>query len=123
MACGALGEGVVAVMLGTSATIVAAHESRGAAGGIVWGRNATRSGYAATGVVLSAGRALEWIRHAAFPIRAAAPVSDVMNHTGPMPGFRFRERAVGKRRTAVRSERAQRPAALAGWQGRHHRLH
>lgn len=67
LACGALGGGVVAVMLGTSATIVAAHGERGAAGGIVWGRHATRSGYAATGVVLSAGRALEWIRRAAFP--------------------------------------------------------
>lgn len=67
LACGAIGGGVVAVILGTSATVVAAHESRGAAGGLVWGRHATRSGYAATGVVLSAGRALEWIRDAAFP--------------------------------------------------------
>ncbi len=66
LACGALGEGVVAVILGTSATIVAGHATRGSAGGIVWGRHATRSGYAATGVVLSSGRALEWIRKAAF---------------------------------------------------------
>lgn len=67
LACGALGDGVVAGILGTSATIVAGHRERGAAGGIVWGRHATRSGYAATGVVLAAGRALEWIRRAAFP--------------------------------------------------------
>lgn len=83
LACGALGEGVVAVILGTSATIVAAHESRGTAGGLAWGRHATRSGYAATGVVLSAGRALEWIREAAFApgvtteeVIAAATASD-----------------------------------------------
>ena len=67
LGCGAVGRGRIAVVLGTSATVVAHHETRGSAGGIVWGRHAMRRGYAATGVVLSACRALEWVRHAAFP--------------------------------------------------------
>jgi xylulokinase len=66
LGCGAVGDGKVAVILGSSGTVVAHHESRGAAGGLSWGRHALRRGYGATGVVLSAGRALEWIRHAAF---------------------------------------------------------
>lgn len=67
LGCGAVAEGRVAVILGTSGTVVAHHATRGAAGGIVWGRHALRRGYGATGVVLSAGRALEWVRRAAFP--------------------------------------------------------
>lgn len=83
LGCGATGEGRVAVVLGTSGTVVAHHDAHGAAGGIVWGRHAMRRGYAATGVVLAAGRALEWIRHAAFAgdftaeqVIAAAEASD-----------------------------------------------
>ncbi len=67
LGCGAVGDGKVAVVLGTSATVIAHHATRGSAGGLVWGRHALRQGYAATGVVLSAGRALEWVRRAAFP--------------------------------------------------------
>ena len=67
LACGAVDPGTVAVVMGTSATVVAPHGERGAVGGIVWGRHATRRGYVATGVVLSAGRALEWVRRATFP--------------------------------------------------------
>jgi xylulokinase len=81
--CGAVGAGVVAVVLGTSGTVVAWHERRGNAGGLVWGRHALRRGYAATGVVLSAGRALDWVARAAFPkdfeldeVVAAAQSSD-----------------------------------------------
>ena len=86
---GAVGEGRVAVVLGTSATVIAHHGSRGSAGGLVWGRHALRRGYSATGVVLCAGRALEWIRHAAFPtdfspeeVIEAARASDVRE--GPL---------------------------------------
>ncbi|MCC7138205.1 MAG: xylulokinase [Planctomycetes bacterium] len=67
LGCGAVSEGRVAVILGTSGTVVAYHATRGSAGGVVWGRHALRRGYGATGVVLSAGRALEWVRRAAFP--------------------------------------------------------
>jgi xylulokinase len=81
--CGATGDGRVAVVLGTSATIVGWHVRHGTAGGLVWGRHAMRRGYAATGVVLSAGRALEWVRSLAFPkdmtveeVLAAAQASD-----------------------------------------------
>jgi xylulokinase len=81
--CGATGDGRVAVVLGTSATIVGWHARHGTAGGLVWGRHAMRRGYAATGVVLSAGRALEWVRSVAFPkdmsvdeVLAAAQASD-----------------------------------------------
>jgi xylulokinase len=66
LGAGATGEGRVAVVLGTSGTVIAHHQDRGAAGGLVWGRHAMRRGYAVTGVVLSAGRALEWIRRTAF---------------------------------------------------------
>jgi xylulokinase len=83
LGCGAVAPGVVAVVLGTSGTVIAWHARRGAAGGLVWGRHATRRGYAATGVVLSAGRALEWVARAAFPrdfaldeVVAAAQASD-----------------------------------------------
>jgi xylulokinase len=83
LGCGAVGEGRVAVVLGTSGTVIAWHGRRGAAGGLVWGRHATRRGYAATGVVLSAGRALEWVARATFPrdfaldeVVAAAQASD-----------------------------------------------
>ncbi len=67
LACGAVDPGTVAIVMGTSATVVAPHGERGAVGGIVWGRHATRRGYVATGVVLSAGRALDWVRRATFP--------------------------------------------------------
>ena len=83
LGAGATGEGRVAVVLGTSGTVVAHTEERGAAGGITWGRHAMRRGYAVTGVVLSAGRALEWIRRTAFAkdvtaeeVTAAAESSD-----------------------------------------------
>ena len=83
LGCGATGEGRVAVVLGTSGTVVAHHLRRGAAGGLVWGRHALRHGYAATGVVMSAGRAVEWVRRAVFPadftveeLVAAAQASD-----------------------------------------------
>src|SRR5262249_27817581 len=55
LGCGATGGGRVAVILGTCGTVVAHHASRGAAGGLSWGRHAMRRGYGATGVVLSAG--------------------------------------------------------------------
>jgi xylulokinase len=87
--CGAVTEGRVAVVLGTSGTVVAPHARHGPVGGLVWGRHATRTGYAATGVVLSAGRALEWLRSAAFPrdmttdeVLAAAQASDPVE--GPL---------------------------------------
>lgn len=67
VACGALEEGVVAVVLGTSGTVVAPSSQRRGGAGLVWCRSALRRGYVATGVVLSAGRAFEWIRSAAFP--------------------------------------------------------
>jgi xylulokinase len=72
LGCGAVGDGRVAVILGTSGTVVAHHETRGAAGGLSWGRHALRRGYGATGVVMAAGRALEWIRHVAFSSGASA---------------------------------------------------
>jgi len=72
LGCSALGIGQVAVALGTSATVVAWSRVRGSAGGLSWCRHVLGSGYAATGTVLSAGRALEWIARVAFP-RDATP--------------------------------------------------
>lgn len=67
VAAGALGDGRVAVILGTSGTVIGWSRLRTPAGGLVWNRHATTAGYAATGTVLSAGRALDWARHAFFP--------------------------------------------------------
>jgi xylulokinase len=87
LGCGAAGTGRVAVVLGTSGTVIAHHDVRGRAGGLVWGRHAFRAGYAATGVVLSAGRALEWIRHAAFaPDFTTAEVLEAAQASDPAAG-------------------------------------
>ena len=67
VACGALGAGRVAVILGTSGTVVAWNKLRASAGGLSYNRHVISAGYAATGTVLSAGRALRWIRRTAFP--------------------------------------------------------
>ena len=67
VAAGALGDGRVAVILGTSGTVIGWSRQRTPAGGLVWNRHATTAGYAATGTVLSAGRAIDWARHAFFP--------------------------------------------------------
>ena len=67
VAAGALDEGCVAVILGTSGTVIGWSKLRTPAGGLVWNRHATTAGYAATGTVLSAGRAIDWARHAFFP--------------------------------------------------------
>ncbi len=66
LACGPVGGGVVAVILGTSGTVVGWHQYRSTAGGLVWNRHVLPTGYAATGTILSAGRSLEWIRKTAF---------------------------------------------------------
>lgn len=99
LGCGALGEGRVAVVLGTSATVIAHHGARGAAGGVAWGRHALRQGYAATGVVLSAGRALEWVRRAAFaPGTPTAAVVDAAEASDPAEGaLAFVPSLVGER--------------------------
>lgn len=67
LACGAVDPGVVAVILGTSGTVVATATRRGRVGGLVWGRHVTRRGLAATGTTLSAGRAIDWARRAFLP--------------------------------------------------------
>ena len=67
LACGALGEGRVAVILGTSGTIIGWSRLRASAGGLAWNRHVIPAGYAATGTVLSAGRSLNWVRRLAFP--------------------------------------------------------
>jgi xylulokinase len=67
LACGVVGPGTVALILGTSGTVVAWNKVRAAAGGLSYARHVVPAGYAATGTVLSAGRALRWIRRAAFP--------------------------------------------------------
>ena len=67
VAAGALGDGRVGVILGTSGTVIGWSRLRTPAGGLVWNRHATTGGYAATGTVLSAGRAIDWARHAFFP--------------------------------------------------------
>ena len=80
---GALGDGRVAVILGTSGTVVAWSKMKAGAGGLSWNRHVLPTGYAATGTILSAGRALKWIRRVAFPadftypeVLAAAEASD-----------------------------------------------
>lgn len=67
LAAGALGDGRVAVILGTSGTVVGWSPQRMPAGGLVWNRHVVPKGYAATGTVLSAGRSIDWARHAFFP--------------------------------------------------------
>lgn len=67
LGCGALGDGRVAVILGTSGTVIAWSKLKAGAGGISWNRHVLPTGYAATGTILSAGRALRWIRRVAFP--------------------------------------------------------
>jgi xylulokinase len=67
LGCGALGDGHVAVILGTSGTVVGWSRHRATAGGLSWTRHVRKAGYACTGTVLSAGRSLSWIRRAAFP--------------------------------------------------------
>ncbi|MDJ0975824.1 MAG: FGGY family carbohydrate kinase [Planctomycetota bacterium] len=67
LAVGGLDAGAVAVTLGTSGTLVAWSRIRSSASGLVWNRHVLRAGYAATGTVLSAGRALRWIRDTAYP--------------------------------------------------------
>jgi xylulokinase len=68
----ALGAGRVAVILGTSGTVVATAPRRGPVGGLSFGAHVEAGTISATGTVLSAGRALEWIRAAAFPAEATA---------------------------------------------------
>ena len=67
VACGALGAGRVAVILGTSGTVIAENRHRTPAGGLVWNRHVRPRGYAATGTILSAGRAIDWARGAFYP--------------------------------------------------------
>lgn len=67
LGCGALGDGRVAVILGTSGTVVGWSKLRTTAGGLSWNRHVTPAGYAPTGTVLSAGRAVRWVGRAAFP--------------------------------------------------------
>lgn len=83
LACGVLEAGLASVTLGTSGTVVAWGRTRAGAGGLIWNRHVTDSGYAATGTVLSAGRALEWVARTTFPrdmsmaeVVAAAEASD-----------------------------------------------
>jgi xylulokinase len=76
LACGALGGGRLAVTLGTSGTVVGWSKMRGPAGGLVWNRHVSSQGYAATGTVLSAGRALLWIARTIFP--AGTPLEMVL---------------------------------------------
>lgn len=64
---GALGEGRVAVILGTSGTVVGWSMQRTPAGGLVWNRHVLPRGYAGTGTVLSAGRAIDWARRTFYP--------------------------------------------------------
>lgn len=66
LGCGALGDGRVAVILGTSGTVIGWSKLRAPAGGLSWNRHVLKTGYAPTGTVLSAGRALRWVRRAAF---------------------------------------------------------
>ncbi len=66
LAAGALGDGRVAVILGTSGTVVGFSLQRTPAGGLVWNRHVVPRGYAATGTVLSAGRAIDWARSTFF---------------------------------------------------------
>jgi len=66
LGCGALGDGRIAVILGTSGTVVGWSKLRATAGGLSWNRHVIKQGYASTGTVLSAGRALRWVRRAAF---------------------------------------------------------
>ncbi len=73
LGCGSLGDGRVAVILGTSGTVVGWSRLRTTAGGLSWNRHVTPLGYAATGTVLSAGRAVQWIRKTAFPRDFRAP--------------------------------------------------
>ncbi len=72
LACGAVKPGRVAVILGTSGTVIATAPRRGRVGALVWGRFVTRRGVAATGTMLSAGRALAWAREAFLPSGASA---------------------------------------------------
>lgn len=88
LGCGALGDGRVAVILGTSGTVIGWSKLRATAGGLSWNRHVVKTGYAPTGTVLSAGRALRWIRRAAFgrefdleQVLEAAQASD----PGPAP--------------------------------------
>ncbi len=67
LGCGALGEGRVAVILGTSGTVIGTSRVRAGAGGLSWNRHVLPTGYAGTGTVLSAGRALRWVRRTCFP--------------------------------------------------------
>lgn len=67
LACGGVASSNLVITLGTSGTAVGWSRLRGPAGGLVWNRHVTASGYAATGTVLSAGRALRWALRAFFP--------------------------------------------------------
>jgi xylulokinase len=67
LACGAFEPGVVAVVLGTSATVMARVDRRQARRGLVVGEAGLSHGVVATGVVLDAGGALAWLRDLAFP--------------------------------------------------------
>lgn len=91
LACGALEEGTVAVVLGTSGTVVAPSARRGGGRGLVWGRGVLRRGVVATGVVLSAGRALEWIRSVAFEddagIDEVLAAARAVEHEADLPLF------------------------------------
>lgn len=73
VAVGAVRPGVVAVTLGTSGTLVGWSRVRSTAGGLVWNRHVPRAGYAGTGTLMSAGRALRWFRDVAYPAGTRVP--------------------------------------------------
>jgi len=84
--CGALGDGRVAVILGTSGTVIGSSRVRAGAGGLAWNRHVLPAGYAATGTVLSAGRALRWVRRLAFPPGFTIPqVIEAAEASDPAP--------------------------------------
>ncbi len=76
LAVGGLEPGAIAVTLGTSGTLLGWNRIRSSAGGLVWNRHVVRGGYAATGTLLSAGRALRWLRDTAYP--EGSRVTDVL---------------------------------------------
>ncbi|MHC5011267.1 MAG: xylulokinase [Planctomycetota bacterium] len=77
--------GPITMALGTSGTVIAPARERGPVGGLVWGRHVVPGSYAATGTVLSVGRALAWARRTFLPdlptvamlVEAAESVDDL----------------------------------------------
>lgn len=97
--CGALGDGRVAVILGTSATVIAWSKLKAGAGGLAWNRHVLPTGYAGAGTILSAGRALRWIRRVAFPRDfGMAQVMEAAEASDPTPApLVFQTSLVGER--------------------------